>query len=173
MSRLFGPVSQSGYVVPDLDAAIEAWASAGIGPWIVHRHVELEWFRHRGDDSEPDISIALSNSGSLQIELIAQHNDAPTLYREFLDAHPQGGQQHLGFWLDDFEPARQRALDEGWEVGHEGRMWGIDFAYFESPDAHPGLIVELAHLDETQRVAAAKLAGVCAAWGGGDAVLSR
>ena len=36
------------------------------------------------------MSIALANSGDLQIELIQQVNDAPSMYKEFLDAGHEG-----------------------------------------------------------------------------------
>ena len=35
MSKLFGPVVQQGYVVPDSDKAISHWLSRGVGPFFV------------------------------------------------------------------------------------------------------------------------------------------
>jgi hypothetical protein len=37
------------------------------------------------------MGVALGYSGPIQIELIVQHNDAPSLYRDFLAERPQGG----------------------------------------------------------------------------------
>ena len=57
MSALFGPVIQQGYVVPDIDVAIEHWVARGIGPFSIEAHtrpkgsydgVEIHpTFRHR------------------------------------------------------------------------------------------------------------------------------
>ena len=121
MSRLFGPVRQNGYVVRDLDRALWHWIDVmGVGPWFVFRKVELDWFRHRGAPSAPHLSIALANSGDLQLELIQQHDDAPTMYREFLDAGREG-LQHVAFWSTDYQALFDRLLAEGYRLGHEGR----------------------------------------------------
>ena len=44
--------------------------------------VKMDYFRHRGQASNVEASIALANSGDLQIELIQQRNDAPSMYKE-------------------------------------------------------------------------------------------
>lgn len=91
MSRLFGPIRQNGYVVRDIRAAMDHWIHVvGVGPWFFVERVKTDWFRHRGADSPMTMSVALANSGDLQIELIQQTNDAPSLYREFLDAGHEG-----------------------------------------------------------------------------------
>ena len=81
-----GPVRQIGYVVRDIDAAIAPWVAMGIGPWFVIRELPLRTL-YRGRPCEVVQSIALANSGDLQIELIAQHGDTPSIFTEFLDAH--------------------------------------------------------------------------------------
>jgi hypothetical protein len=87
MSRIFGAVRQNGYVVRDIHAAMKHWIEVmGVGPWYYMDRVKTDWFRHRGENSAVEMSIALANSGDLQIELIQQRNDAPSLYREFLDS---------------------------------------------------------------------------------------
>ena len=53
-------------------------------------------FQYKGQPSPVDISLALANSGTLQIELIQQRNDAPSLYLDFLQAGHEG-LQHLGY----------------------------------------------------------------------------
>lgn len=47
-------------------------------------------------------SIALANSGPLQIELIQQRNDAPSMYRDFL-AEGHEGLQYVAYWTEDFD----------------------------------------------------------------------
>jgi len=56
----------------------------------------------KGKPSPVDVSIALANSGALQIELIQQRNDAPSMYRDFLNAGHEG-LQHLAYWTMRFE----------------------------------------------------------------------
>jgi hypothetical protein len=57
---------------------------------------------YRGKPCEVDMSVALANSGAMQIELIWQKNAAPSIYKDFLDAG-RTGLQHVGFFVDDIE----------------------------------------------------------------------
>ncbi|MEN8159761.1 MAG: VOC family protein [Myxococcota bacterium] len=147
MSRLFGPIRQNGYVVKDIQAAMDHWIHAmGVGPWYWVETVKLDWFRHRGKASSPDVSIALANSGDLQIELIEQRCDTPSMYREFLDAGHEG-LQHVAFWSTDYQALYDRMRSQGYRLGHEGQIGGPQgrFAYFES-DAHPGSVIEISDI---------------------------
>lgn len=167
MSRLLGPARQNGYVVPDLEQAIEGWLRVGVGPWIVHPHITLDRFEHRGRASSPDISIALAYAGELQIELIQPHDDAPSLYREFLDRCPLGGLQHLGFWVDDYAAQRDAGLERGWVIGHEGSIWGTPFTYFDT-EHHLGTVMEIVDLSEKGRAGFERLEALCNGWDGTD-----
>lgn len=148
MSRLFGPIRQNGYVVRDIRAAMDHWIHVvGVGPWFFVERVKTDWFRHRGADSPMTMSVALANSGDLQIELIQQTNDAPSLYREFLDAGHEG-LQHLAYWTHDYQGLYDRALAKGYVVGHEGQMGGEQgrFAYFDTTAPHPGAMIEISDI---------------------------
>jgi len=60
-------------------------------------HVRLAKQLYRGEPTDVDMGVALSYSGPIQIELIVQHNDASSLYRDFLAERPQGGLHHVAF----------------------------------------------------------------------------
>ena len=76
MSRVFGTVAQNGYVVRDIRAAMDHWINVmAVGPWYYMDRVKTDYFRHRGEDSDVELSIALANSGDLQIELIQVDRD--------------------------------------------------------------------------------------------------
>ena len=143
MSRIFGPIRQNGYVVRNIEAAMRHWSEVmGVGPWFYAPHAPIQDFTYRGRPSDVDVAIALANSGPLQIELIQQHNDAPSLYRDFLAAG-QEGLQHIAYWTPNFAADRQRAIDSGFRVGHEGTTGRYGpFVYFETM-SHPGTMVEL------------------------------
>ena len=151
MSRIFGAVRQNGYVVRDIDAAMKHWVEVmGVGPWYYIDRVKTDWFRHRGTDSAVEMSIALANSGDLQIELIQQRNDAPSMYREFLDSGQQG-LQHMSYWTNDYQALYDKALGLGYKVGHEGQIGGAQgrFAYFDT-QAHPGTVIEISDISGTK-----------------------
>lgn len=54
MSRVFGHISQLGYVVSDVERSIDGWVRNGVGPWFYFEHVQFDYFRYRGADSPPD-----------------------------------------------------------------------------------------------------------------------
>jgi hypothetical protein len=131
MSILPGAIRQNGYVVHDLDATASWFATEmNIGPWVCIRDMELEGFFHRGQPSKPKISIALANSGDLQLELIMPQDDQPSMYREFLDAGREGLQHHA-WWTDDYDGTVAAADAAGWTVGHLGDMGGTRFIYWD------------------------------------------
>jgi hypothetical protein len=124
MSRLFGGVIQNGYVVRNIEAAMRHWIDVlGVGPWFYIEHLPVSDFQYKGQPSPVDVSLALANSGTLQIELIQQRNDAPSLYRDFLQAGHEG-LQHLGYGTREFETDLARLLAMGYTVGHAGSVSG-------------------------------------------------
>ncbi|KRF22387.1 VOC family protein [Phycicoccus sp. Soil802] len=108
---LLGRRIQVSMVVHDLEAAARLWSEhLGVGPWIlIEDALEDRTFIHRGRRSDVQMSLALTYSGETQFELISQSNDAPSPYREFLDAGREGV-QHLEFWPEDYA-ASCRALE--------------------------------------------------------------
>ena len=96
-STSFGQLMQLGHVVPNLTDAIQYWLDRGVGPFYEMTHVRLAKQLYRGEPTDVDMGVALSYSGPIQIELIVQHNDVPSLYRDFLAERPQGGLHHVAF----------------------------------------------------------------------------
>ena len=135
MTQPLYTVRQLAYVVRDLDAALRYWTETlGAGPFFVLQHCPLQDQRYYGAHAETDISVALGNSGALQIELIQQHNDAPSVYRDFLDAG-RSGVHHIGLMPEDYaaQCARYRAL--GHRIAFECTLGGAPLVYFDTLDA--------------------------------------
>lgn len=146
MSRLFGEIRQLGYVVRDIEAAMEHWSRAlGIGPWFYAPKVPVENYFYRGQSYVPHNSVALANSGFVQCELIQCRNDVPSMYRDFLQAG-NTGLQHVAYWTQSYDEDLARFEREGMtpvmggEVGVRGR-----FCYFDT-ESHPGTVVELSEV---------------------------
>ncbi len=160
-----GAIRQIGYVVRDLDAAMQSWCSLGVGPWLTMRNLEQPNCVYRGQPSEPTVSIAFANSGPLQVELIQLHDDGPSIYREFLDAGHEGFHQ-LAWWAEDFDGFMQRAEAAGWPVVFSGDGNGTtQFAYFEL-DTMISTIVEVMELNDATRGLADAVANAAAGWDG-------
>ncbi len=171
MSRVFGEVAQNGYVVRDIQGAMRHWIEVmGVGPWFYIDRVKTDWFRHRGVDSPVEMSIALANSGDLQIELIQPRNDAPSMYREFLDAGREG-LQHLAYWTRDYQALYDKALALGYRIGHEGQIGGEHgrFAYFDTR-AHPGTVIEISDISGAKGKFFEHVRKAAADWDGADPI---
>ncbi len=146
MSRFFGEIRQAGYVVTDIEAAMDYWSRVlGIGPWFYNPRVPIVNYTYRGKPYEVHNSVALANSGPLQMELIQTRNDAPSMYRDFLQSG-RTGLHHVAYWTEDFDAdlARLEAqglkVAMGGEVGARGR-----FVYFDT-EYHPGTVIELSEV---------------------------
>src|SRR5712692_6496361 len=170
MSRLFGSVIQNGYVVRDIEAAMRHWSDViGVGPWFYLEHVPLTDFRYKGQLSPIDISIALANSGDLQVELIQQHNDAPSLGRDFLNAGHEG-LQHLGYGTQHFQADLERLLKMDYAIGQSGTVGGRGAIAYLLTEAHPGTVVELIEMTESRERLFARIAEAARDWDGTDPI---
>ena len=155
MSRLFGSMRQVAFVVRDLDVALQYWTQVlGVGPFFAMRRMSPEAYRYRGEPSPPPcVSIALGNSGDVQVELIQQHDDRPSAYRDFLVAGREG-LQHVSSWLSrlEYDATMERARAAGVVVAHEGMIPGVGvrFAYFATDSTAGGMMYEIADVMEPQ-----------------------
>ena len=174
MSRLFGAIRQNGYVVRDIEAALRHWTEVlEVGPFYYFERVPIEDFRYRGEPSPLEVSIALANSGDLQIELIQQRNGAPSMYRDFLEAGCEG-LQHVAYWTEHMDRDLSRAAEAGWVVGQSGRIGGPDgrFVYYETR-GHPGSVVELSEVSGAKGAFFARLRDRARTWDGADPIVRR
>lgn len=146
MSQYLGAIRQLGYVVTDIEEAMAYWTDVmGVGPFFYNPRVPIENYTYEGEHYEVHNSVALANSGFIQVELIQTRNDAPSMYRDFLRAG-NTGLQHVAFWTNDYDSdlaamqARGYRVKMSGEVGANGR-----FAYFDR-EYHPGTVIELSEV---------------------------
>ncbi len=172
MSRLFGPLRQMGYVVKDIDAAMRHWIDVcQVGPWFYIDKLSVDDFRYKGQPSDPHISIALANSGDVQIELIQQRDTAPTMYQDFLNAGNEG-LQHFSTWPENYHEIYEAALAAGYTVGQESGSVRGPFVYFLQ-EAHPGTVIEMAELNDARRRIFDGVREAAADWDGSDPIRER
>lgn len=136
------PLFQYAYFVASLEEAAEHWARAvGAGPFFVSAHHVADRFTYRGTDVEADVSYAFGYAGDCQIQLIEQHDDRPSIYR---DMFPDGtfGHHHVASLVRDYEGARRSLVDQGYEVACE--LWANDIvACYLDTRATTGCFTEL------------------------------
>lgn len=145
MSTLFGPVVQQGYVVPDVDAAIEHWLASGVGPFFLQDITSFPgWYD--GKPISADMRAGFAYCGDQQIEVISPAGDHPSIYKDYLKTNPAGGLQHLAYWVDDVD-------DKLSEIEAAGQNYKVWQRYGEAPgyEAHayidsvekPGVMIQL------------------------------
>lgn len=166
---LLGPIRQIGYVVRDLDKALESWIALGVGPWYVIRGQHLHTL-YRGEPCEVTVTIALANSGDMQVEVITQEAGDPSIYTEFLDGRE--GFNQLAYWTSDFDAAVQSAQDSGWPVVWSGgEAEGVRYAYLEPPGG-PAPIIEISELNDATKGLAEFVRAAADGWDGTDPIRS-
>ena len=135
MTQPLQTVHQFAYVVKDLDQALKYWVEElKVGPFYVYEHCPLDNQIYRGNTGKAaDVTLALGYSGDAQIELIVQHNDAPSVYKEWIDVGKEG-LHHFGIMPVDYHAARQHYIDIGHEPAFECTIGDAPLVYFDTLD---------------------------------------
>lgn len=132
-----GQPMQLAFVPKDVGKALEYWTGVmGAGPFFHLPHISLDKTLYKGAPTSPDFSLWLGYWGDMQIELIAQHNDAPSIY---LDAGDDRRLHHICILVEDFAQALQAA--QGMEPLQQADVPGGGAVLYTQPSFGP--MVEL------------------------------
>lgn len=158
---------QLGFVVDDLLAAAERWARVfGVGPFHVLPRRDVA-ATYRGAPSSVDMQVAVAQAGPVQIELIQQFCDRPSIYLDLFDKGESGFHQ-LCTVTSDYDGKKAYYEGLGYELASEieGRQRVAffdtvdDFGFMtEVAEEVPGFLEQLAAISDT-----------CAHWDGSDPV---
>ena len=134
MLPALGTVRQIAYVVEDMQQALDYWLDVmQAGPFYLFEHAEIENPVYRGNPSNLDVSLAVGNSGDVQIELIFCENNAPSVYKEFVNAGRRGV-HHLGLMPENYADTYTRYTNLGFEPAFECEIGGTNLVYFDTVD---------------------------------------
>jgi methylmalonyl-CoA/ethylmalonyl-CoA epimerase len=123
-------IYQSAWIVNDLDAAVAEWVRAGVGPFFVVRNLCLD-ATHRGRPTTFQVSFGLAQAGPMQIELVQQHDDRPSAYRDVY-APGQGGFHHIGRQVEDYDQTSADYVRQGMVMALEGDTGGVKYGYVDT-----------------------------------------
>lgn len=170
MRRILGRVIQNAFVVPDLERAIEHWTQAmGVGPFFLFEHVAFSEYCFRGRAVKPmDLTIAIAYWEDLQIELIRQLDDSPSIYTEFEAAHGSG-LHHMGVMSQALDADLAELARRGVQPVQRGSLPGMRFAYIAT-DHHPGGMIELIEASMGARALFDRMRQAAQSWDGRDPV---
>ena len=110
-----GAIVQHAYTVADIEsAALEQTRTSGIGPWFLRGPFTPPQARYRGAPSTATFTLARAFLGPVMVELIQQHGDEPSVFRE----RPLG-LHHWATMPADFDAELARLHALGFESAFE------------------------------------------------------
>ena len=110
---LFGDIVQLAFHAPDIKAEADYWANThGAGPFYLFERIALSACRVHGQEATFIHSSAYGQCGDLMIELIHQHDDAPSPLRDIYDSKTPG-LHHAAVFVEDLENAQDLASSQG------------------------------------------------------------
>ena len=162
-----GPIRQSAFIVDDLEAAAMEWVTTqGVGPFFAFE-VSFEETTYRGATVPMAGGMALAQTGTQQIELIAPDVSAGSVYKEFLDGGG-AGLHHVCYWADiDRATAHFESLGCTM-VQHGVSSNGNQFAYLTGAAGVP--YIELVDPDASMARFFDSIADAAVDWDGTDPV---
>ncbi|MCK4965495.1 VOC family protein, partial [bacterium] len=123
----FGEVHHLGWVVKDMDKAIEYWKKVGVSDFSVRKNSHSgQHHIYRGKKMEAVYHMAFAHIGDVLIEMFEPVKGGSP-YSEFLENHGEGI-QHIGFALNSYEELKsqvKRLQGLGIEIQEQGH-WETD-----------------------------------------------
>lgn len=165
-----GALMQIAYITKDMDKSLEHWIqTVGAGPFYVLDNLEVENALYRGEPTQSKFTIALGYSGAMCVELIQQHDGAPSVYREVMEQRGEGF-HHWGIWYENFDEEVARYESKGYAKAFSGRVViGGRFAYMDTLKDLGGM-VELIEINPAVRDLFGNLEAAAKDWDGADPV---
>lgn len=135
-----GPVMQLAFVPRDFDAALKHWTETmGVGPFFWIEDPGLQNAMFDGAPSEADFGVAIGYWGDLQVELIRQRNDAPSIYTSQPWAG-SGGLHHVCLLTDDIITAAETAEAAGARLIFTADVPGGGSVFYAETGGAEGLV---------------------------------
>jgi hypothetical protein len=160
---------QLGHVVDDVLVAAMTWVdSFGVGPFHVLPVVDQRLTLRDGETRTVRLQVAVAQAGPVQIELIQQHCDTPSIYRDWSRRGTSALHQIATVTSEyDAKTAHLKAvghnvaaesLDGRFRIAYVDTVAAFGF-YTEVVEKTPGFLHQLQAISQT-----------CAEWDGGDPV---
>jgi hypothetical protein len=102
------------WVVDDIDEAIRTRVQLGLGPFF-RFDLEAPEARYRGERTPLSLKLAVSRSADVQIELIQQVNEGPSVFRDVFPKG-QGGFHHIRRQAGDYDQVVSSLLAHDVEI---------------------------------------------------------
>jgi hypothetical protein len=167
--RVPGDIIQYAYVVPDIDTALRRYLDVfRIGPWFVRGPFTPPEARYHGRTTGLTVTLARAFTGTSMVELVQQHDDGPSVYRDVLAAG--GGFHHWAIGTEDLAADLARLAARGYPAVFEDRLpSGARVVYVDATAELPGMI-EVLEMNDAQRALYARFHQAALEWDGTDPI---
>lgn len=162
-------IIQSAWVVADLESAIRYWTTIfRVGPFFIIPNCKVDDYKYRGRPGALSFSGALAQAGDVQIELLQQHGDEPSAYRDVYRSG-ESGFHHIGLITRSLDEDLARYTKAGISIAHDGKFGDMRFAYLDTR-ATLGCMTEL--IEERQSILTLfrEVANAAATWNGDEPI---
>ncbi len=159
---------QLGHVVDDVLDAAASWATTfGIGPFHVLPVVEQR-ADYGGETRTVRIQVAVAQAGPVQIELIQQHGDTPSIFREW-SRNATSAFHQIATLTDDYDGKTAHFKALGYVIAAESVGGGFRVAYVDTA-AEFGFYTEVVEAPASFVDQVRAISETCAHWDGRDPV---
>lgn len=154
-------------VTEDLIGACWRWTKVfGVGPFhVLPKRTGV--VRYRGTETQLEMQLAIAQAGPVQIELIQQTSDTPSIYREIYPSG--GGLHHLCTITRDFDVTKTYYEALGYECVALIDGGAMRVGYFDT-FADFGFITEVVEHESGFVAHLTAIAATCRDWDGRDPV---
>jgi hypothetical protein len=155
---------QLGFVVDDIIAAASRWAAVhGVGPFHISPVIEMEAIV-AGQLAPASIQVGLAQAGPVQIELIQQHCERPSLFRDWASPFHQ-----LATITSDVDARVHQLQQCGYDVVAEISTPDLKVAYVDTTTDF-GFYTEVVSTNPRFVARWQGISETCATWDGTDPV---
>jgi hypothetical protein len=135
-------IIQFAYTVDDIQTGMHRYTELlQIGPWFLIGPFVPAKGLYRGAVTKMSISLAVAFAGEAMVELIEQHDQAPSVYQETLKARGGHGFHHWAIGARDFQTTVAEFKSRGYEEAFSDiSPRGVRVVYFDTTRDLPGML---------------------------------
>jgi Glyoxalase/Bleomycin resistance protein/Dioxygenase superfamily len=166
-----GHITQMAFATRDLAATMRYYGDhLGVGPWFVLPPARFASATFPGRPCTAQVHVAFANANGMEIELVHQLDDTPSVWHGYLDGRAERERfHHTCLRTEAFENERARLLAGGYAEVMAGETTRGRFAYMSHPDS-PETFLELLESTPSRRAMYAHVLLHAQRWNGADPV---
>jgi hypothetical protein len=165
-----GAVHQLAFVSKDVSKELKYWTETmGVGPFYHFERLKTKSTVYREQAQDIEFSVYIAYWGDMQIELVEQHNDAPSIFCNWLNKNREG-LHHMAVAVDDLAMARKQCLEVGAKIEQEIELFGGAQAIYVDTGECNGSLIEFIQLAPGARQLFESMKTQAQYWDGHDPV---